>query len=134
MNALIDRKRIDIRNYIRNNRGTAAIEFAIALPVFLALIFGSLEFGYVLWANSSLQYGATYGARYAFVHPTASASTIQNYALSVISLPTGAVNYTVSGGGLSVDIDGTFSYSFLVLPLSPITLTAHEHQVLPLTS
>lgn len=123
-----------LRRYIQNSRGTAAIEFAIVLPVFLAFIFGSIEFGYVLWANSSLQYGATYGARYAFVNPTASGSAIQNYALSVISLPTGSVTYTVSGGGLSLDIDGSFSYSFLVLPLNPITLTAHEHQVLPLTS
>jgi Flp pilus assembly protein TadG len=123
-----------LRKYIRGNRGTAAIEFAFVLPVLLAFIFGSLEFGYVMWANSSLQYGATYGARYAFVHPTASASTIQDYALSLLALPTGAITYNVSGGGLFMDIDGSFTYTFLVLPLSPITLTAHEHQVLPLTS
>jgi Flp pilus assembly protein TadG len=121
--------------YIHQNKGTAAIEFVFVLPVFLVLIFGCIEFGYVLWANSALKYGATYGARYAFAHPTASGATIENYALSKIDFPGSAIDYTVSGaGGLAVDIDGTFSYSFLVVPINPITLNVHVHQVMPLPS
>lgn len=123
-----------VKKYIQNMRGAAAIEFAFVLPVFLLVIFGSIEFGYVLWANSALKYGATYGARYAFTHPTASSSAIQTYALNTINFPGSAITYTVTTGGLAADIDGSFTYSFLVLPLSPVTLTVHEHQVLPLSS
>jgi Flp pilus assembly protein TadG len=122
------------RNYLQNIKGTAAIEFAFILPVFLAIIFGSIELGYLFWANSSLNYGATYGARYAFVHPAASSTTIQNYALSVVDVPGSVISYTVSTTALAVDIDGSLTYTFLVLPLSPITITVHEHQVRGLPS
>lgn len=117
------------KNCLRHNKGTAAIEFAFVLPVFLAIIFGCLEFGYLLWANSALNYGANFAARYAFVHPTASNSTIEGIALSTIAFPNSAISYTVSGGGVAVDIDGSFTYDFLVVPLDPITLTTHVHQV-----
>jgi Flp pilus assembly protein TadG len=124
-----------LKRYLHQNKGTAAIEFVFVLPVFLLLIFGCIELGYVLWANSALKYGATYGARYAFAHPTASGATIQNYALSTISFPGSAITYTVSGaGGTAVDIDGSFSYSFLVVPINPITLSVHVHQVMALPS
>lgn len=123
------------KNFFHKMRGAAAIEFAFVLPVFLLVIFGCIEFGYIFWADASLKYGATYGARYAFVNPTASNSDIQNFALSKVDPGGSVINYTVTGaGGLSVDIDGTFSYTFLVVPLSPITLTVHQHQVLPLSS
>lgn len=124
-----------LKRYLHQNKGTAAIEFAFVLPVFLLLIFGCLELGYVLWASSALKFGATYGARYAFAHPTASGATIQNYALNSINFPGSAISYTVTGaGGLAVDIDGTFSYSFLVIPINPITLNVHMHQVMALPS
>lgn len=117
--------------YIRGVKGTAPIEFALILPVFLVLIGGCMELGYVFWANSALKYGATYGARYAFSHPTASATTVKNYALSTIDFPGSAITYTATTTGDSTDINGSFSYSFLLVPISPITLTVHVHQVLP---
>lgn len=123
-----------LKKYFYNIRGTAAVEFAFVLPVFLYLVFGSIEFGYVFFANSALKYGATYGARYAFVHPTASNATIRTQALSAITFPSTVINYTVTGaGGAAVNIDGTFTYNFYVLPVDPITLTVHVHQVLPLS-
>ena len=75
------------KKYLRYSKGSAAIEFAFALPVFLLIVFGCLELGYVMWANSALKYGATYGARYAFAHPTASNGTIRSFALSTIDFP-----------------------------------------------
>ena len=120
------------RKYLRTIRGSAAIEFAFVFPVFLLFLFGSIEFGYLFWADSSLKYGATYGARYAFVNPTASSSAIQSFALSVVDVPNSVVSYTITKSALSVDIDGSLTYTFLVVPLSPITLTVHEHQVLAL--
>lgn len=120
------------RKYLSNGTGTAAIEFAFILPVFLVILFGCIELGYLFWADSVLKYGATYGARYAFVHPTASSGTIQSFALSVVNVPGSVISYTVSKTALAVDIDGTLTYTFFIVPLSPITLTVHEHQVLAL--
>lgn len=119
-------------------RGTTAIEFSLILPVFLLFIFGSIELGNVLWIDSSLAYGATYGARYAFAHPTYSNAQVQSYAFSTTILPTTVNPYTVTGaggaGGTTVTITGSFTYNFLVLPLDPLTLTITEKQILPLSS
>lgn len=121
-----------VKKYFCNIKGSASIELAFVLPVFLLLIFGSIELGFVFWAKSALNYGATYGARYAFAHPTASNATIQSFALSTVA-PNSAITYVVSGsGGLAVDIDGTFTYNFFIIPIGPITMTVHEHQVLGL--
>lgn len=39
----------------RDERGVAAMEFAMAFPVVLLLILGAIEFGYVMFANSVLE-------------------------------------------------------------------------------
>ncbi|MEM6682138.1 MAG: TadE/TadG family type IV pilus assembly protein [Pseudomonadota bacterium] len=39
----------------RDQRGMAAIEFAFAAPVILLLIIGAVEFGWILFANSTLE-------------------------------------------------------------------------------
>ncbi len=121
-----------LRNYFKMNKGIAALEFAIIFPVYLLFIFGIIELGYVLWGYSALEYGASYGARYAFVQPNSSSSAIQSVALSTISFPNNAITYNVTiTPRVSADIDGTFTYTFLVLPLNPIRITTHLHQVLP---
>lgn len=121
--------------YIQNMRGTAAIEFVFVLPVFLALVFGSIELGYIFWASSALKYAASYGARYAYTHPTATSTEIKNFALSMVDLSGSVIDYTVTlTPNVSVDIDGSFNYTFVILPLSPITLTVHFHQPLPLST
>lgn len=123
-----------LKEYFTSSRGVAAIEFAFIFPVFLALVFGCIELGYILWAKSALNYGASYGARYAFVNPTASSGQIKTAAENAINFPTSGISYTVTASGTAVDITGSFSYAFLVLPMGSVTLTTQAHQVLPLTS
>lgn len=120
------------KKYLRNSKGVAAIEFAFILPVFLLFIFGIIELGYLLWGDSALKYGASYGARYAFVNPTSTATTIQNYALAKTSFSAGGpISYTATIVPNSyVNIDGTFTYTFYVLPISPLVINVHLHQVL----
>jgi Flp pilus assembly protein TadG len=43
--------------------GTAAIEFALVAPAFLGLLFGTVEFGRLLWTEQALQETAIAGAR-----------------------------------------------------------------------
>lgn len=51
----------------RSRRGVAAVEFALAAPVVVLLLFGSIELGRALWSHSTLQYAAEQAARYASV-------------------------------------------------------------------
>lgn len=43
--------------------GTAAIEFALVAPAILGLLFGTVEFGRLLWTEQALQETAIAGAR-----------------------------------------------------------------------
>jgi Flp pilus assembly protein TadG len=49
--------------FLANNRGAAAIEFAlVALPV-LGFIFAIIEFGFVIWADNLLHISVDTAAR-----------------------------------------------------------------------
>jgi len=52
----------------RRDRGQALLEFAVVLPVFMAIFFGIVDFGRVVWANNSLTNAASEAARFAIVH------------------------------------------------------------------
>jgi hypothetical protein len=52
----------------RGQRGQGLTEFALVAPIFLAMIFGIVDLGRVVWANNSLAGAAREAARYASVH------------------------------------------------------------------
>jgi len=51
--------------------GQDLIEYAITLPLFMAIIFGVLDFGRGIYYLSAMYQGARDGARYGSVHPEA---------------------------------------------------------------
>ena len=51
----------------KSERGAAILEFAIAVPVFLALVFGIIEFAWILNGHITLTGAAREGARLAIV-------------------------------------------------------------------
>ena len=51
------------RRLRRAQDGAAAVEFALVAPMFLALLFGTFEFGRALWVQQALQEIASSGAR-----------------------------------------------------------------------
>jgi len=51
-----------------SERGAAAVEFALVLPVLMALMFGIIECGLAFAQTSSLANGARQGARYGVVN------------------------------------------------------------------
>ena len=52
----------------RSERGQALTEFAVVIPLFLLLAFGTFDVARVVWANNSLANAAREGARQAIVH------------------------------------------------------------------
>ncbi|HJU15428.1 MAG TPA: TadE family protein [Stellaceae bacterium] len=52
-----------LRALCRAHSGNAAIEFALVFPMFLMLIFGTFDYGRLLWTWQALQETATVGAR-----------------------------------------------------------------------
>ncbi len=56
-------------------RGQALVEFALIVPLFLAMIFAIFDFGRVIWANDAVGNAAREAARYAIVHGGSKSNT-----------------------------------------------------------
>lgn len=59
-----------VRKGIRDDRGSAAIEFAIAVPVLIMMIWGMFQISILLEANAGVEQALGEGARYATIFDT----------------------------------------------------------------
>ena len=116
-----------LRSHLRrfsDTKGVAAVEFAIILTVFLAIVMGILEFGYDWYLRNALANASREGCRYGvmyranasgqWISPSAlpSGQTIQDVVNNYLNqiLPAGTnVTTIVSGAGYNAtnDIDPT---------------------------
>lgn len=72
-----------IRNFRRDERGAAMVEFAlVAAFVFIPIIFGIVELGRLSWAKNTITAAAREGVRYAIVHGSASGATADSAAVA----------------------------------------------------
>ena len=55
---------------IKNQKGASAVEFAIILPLLLVLLFGIIEFGFLLYNKAMITNAAREGARAGIVFDT----------------------------------------------------------------
>ena len=56
------------RNRLRDERGSTAIEFAIAVPVLIMMIWGMFQISILLEANAGVEQALGEGARYATIY------------------------------------------------------------------
>ncbi|MDA8439617.1 MAG: pilus assembly protein [Propionibacterium sp.] len=57
------------------DRGAAAVEFALVLPILIALLLGIIEFGYAMFIQATIAGAAREGARTLAIAGTASSAT-----------------------------------------------------------
>ena len=62
----------------RDNRGNAAVEFALMMPLLLLLLSGLIDFGRAFFTSMELENSARAGAQYAFVNGADDLGTIEN--------------------------------------------------------
>lgn len=62
-----------ITRFRRDDRGAAAVEFALVLPILVVLVFGVVDFGRALFAYNYLTSAVREGGRFAAVQGSASA-------------------------------------------------------------
>lgn len=68
------RREAGCRRTGRDDRGAAALEFALILPILVVLVFGIIAFGYMLSFRQALSQAAAEGGRAAAVKPAGTAS------------------------------------------------------------
>lgn len=112
---------------IRNQRGAAAIEFAIAVPVLVLFIYGIFRIGLLFQANAGMQHALGEGARYATIYPTPTNTQIQakvNARLFGNGYGTFTVAAPVDGAGFkTLTVTYTTPMDFLLVPGPTVTLS-----------
>ena len=140
----------------RYQRGQVLVEFAFAASVFLTLVFAIIEFSSAIYQYDVVGQAARLGTRYASVNTLKPASdcgtaggTCQTAILTYLANKTGldaskftsATTITYSPGspstcsnqptvGCTVTIVLQYPFSFIGLPIAPITLTSTSQAVL----
>ena len=142
------------RKFLKNEKGTSIVEFAIILPLLIILIFGMVEFSVLFYDKAVLTNASREGARGGIVFKANAVTgayeplpcnggglTIENVVntylanhLVTFGAPTAAItqcsNASCTGSGNYFTVTVNYNYTFLLLPnflnflSSPFTLTA----------
>ena len=125
-----------------NERGAAAAEFALLLPVLLTLLFGIIEFGMIMYGREVVTNASREGARAGIVlvspKPTAGQITTAatNY-LTGTGVNVADVTIAVAGeGGASpamLTVTATYNYPWLI-PYIPTLLGLPSPLPIPMTT
>jgi Flp pilus assembly protein TadG len=92
-----------LKSLCRSDRGTALIESAIVLPVFMLLVGGIFEFGYFFYQQQLMTIGVRDAARYLALttNPNSTTNQFDAINLAVYGLINGSVTPRVAGWSAS---------------------------------
>lgn len=74
-----------LRRFARRDDGSSAAEFALVLPIFLLLMFGTVDFGFILYTQSVMQNAAREATRRMSVDSTVTESQGQTIAQNYLA-------------------------------------------------
>lgn len=119
-----------LKRYIKNSRGQALVEFALALPVLILLVIGMMDFGIIINQYMVVAEAAREGARSAALGgDNATVTTVAKTAASQIN--TSQLTVTISpsttrvrGNGVTVTVATPVTITQLLRPFFPSGFTA----------
>src|SRR6266404_283225 len=119
----------------RSERGSSIVEGALCMTVFLMIIFGTIDFGRMVFAYNFVSYAAREATRYASVHGTTHAVINTDVTTFVtneaIALDSSALSVTTTwptnhkpGSTVQVRVQYSFTPVAPYIPTGPITLSS----------
>ena len=119
------------RSALAADGGATAVELALTMPLFLALLIGIVQIGLVLWTQFGMQYATEAAARCAAVNTGTCATTDQvaSYAASHalgLSLPSSAFTSSTQSCGKQVSASYTYTVYTLVFGRPTLSLSARS--------
>lgn len=100
-------------------RGQSVVEFALILPIFLLFLFGVIDLGRAVYAQTVLSNAVRDGARAAVVATRTDDQVVQAVIDAAVGVPLTAANVTISGTrqpGTAVTVSATYVF----VPVTPI--------------
>jgi len=107
--------------------GSSAVEFALVVPLAIALLFGTISIGNLMYANSMLHYATQDAARCGAVKTNicTNTTTTQTYAQSLYRGPTTAPAFVATTTATCSSVSATATFNVITgLRAFPITLNA----------
>ena len=117
----------------KSRSGSAAIEYALVLPLLLLLVLGLMDTGRLLWTYTTLYRAVEAAARCGAVNVTACGTTAQIKSRAVAEawgLTVAPSAFTVSTPSCGLQVRASYPFTFVipgldtVAPLGTITLSA----------
>jgi Flp pilus assembly protein TadG len=127
------RRAHSISDLAKDQRGAAAVEFAIVSGVFVTALLGIAYIGIMLFTNAALHFAVERSARLATINTSitqSAVSTALNGYLSSLGVPAATVTYSVANGAFPVaHINATLSQSYSIpfIPTVNITYVADAY-------
>ena len=122
-----------------NQKGTAAVEFALVLPLLMVIVFGIIDFSFVLYDKQIITNASREGARVGIVAQsprvtdpaitTVVNNYVSNHLITFGSVKTATTTIARTGllFGDNLTVTVKFDYRFLVLPKFISTLTGVQN-------
>lgn len=103
------------RHLMARDRGAAAVEFAIMLPLLLLIVFGIIDFGRALNAQVTITQAAREGARLAALNQPNVTGRTQAAATGLSGVGVTIVSSCPAGSGptANADVKVTYAFSFI---------------------
>jgi Flp pilus assembly protein TadG len=101
----------------RDQRGVAAIEFAMIAPIFFGLLVGIIDVGRYMWTLNTIQYAIDQGARAGVVQKLSTEDVTGLVKGSLAGLNAAAINVDVTDDAVSLSVAAATNYAFL-FPIS----------------
>ena len=119
---------------IRDAKGAAMIEMALAIPILLQLLWIVFQSGLIFRAMSGIQHGLGEGARYATLYPQPTSSQIHDrIADAVYGIGPGSFTIATPVAGtadganyLDLQVSYTQETNLLIVPGPTITVSRHK--------
>lgn len=111
------------KNTLQSERGAAAVEFALILPILATLVFGIIDFGILLWNQEILvnaaREGARQGALFTGGAPAADVQAVVTQAVSDGGVSTAGLSVSVTGQGgafgTPLTVNAAIPWNFMVI-------------------
>ncbi|HEX5380529.1 MAG TPA: TadE/TadG family type IV pilus assembly protein [Phenylobacterium sp.] len=124
------------RNFIRERSGSAAVEFAVVMPVLLILLAGLAQFAWVQHCSTSLRYALSAASRQLLLNPNLTEAQMRDAVKAKLAAADPNVTVSLSiatvASGKVATLNGVYAHTISLPGLPSIPLDYHASVQTPL--